>query len=753
MKSRSTDSIGKRISAGKNIPPELRRIADKFNCLGSSIVANKINDEESTESEIQEKVNKWLDSLGLKPDDVDQDVLMGAESWIAALIMAGSPDAVKHVDSLLAERLHADARIKADYRISEVDGESKAPDSEVDVLSESRKETQSSEEQGASKEVKETQSTEEEQGEPEEVKETQSGEEQGVFKEIKEACGFMSRYLFSTQFKKLEATFYGKKDGNFARCNISVMKVPLEDALTSGVLEAIANTSNVAVLSTDFVYAVVLCHWESKRWLHALFIGLQVLALGAQATACHDYVMGRAPDSYSIGMLCFVPAFRMLRELSELSQGLLKAIAVLERWLQGGYQIHGNSEKFCDRLFFHTVTLFAIIGFLLFLPLLLLTSVVIYLADSANWFEWASIALQIFSLTQFMYVENLQSEAIPQIGATLSDEQTGATLSKIGVALFCAMQWLSLLYSLRPLHAVGRRLMPLIAAIFDTAVFILMVIVCLLAATNAHYVFGTQMDKPSPFWSSLSKVFQLGILSSYELYELEGVEETLTATASAPLTMEFEDPEHSINYVSVQLFFYMLSVAMSLILMNLFIGVLGQNYEIYENLSKPLFVRERAKVLLEYRNVQSFLGHVGRLLLLFIFESFQLVATLMCCCCLSVLSRGGEELQAVLNRCSACLRYYLYDPKARTEELQNKRIVLCRRDQPAITEERSMRLVLHRRLDTLEEKMGSVLTSVSAIEKKLCQTSEVRDGQRTTSEARDPQGTSSADEDGEVHEM
>merc|ERR1712241_196398 len=63
------------------------------------------------------------------------------------------------------------------------------------------------------------------------------------------------------------------------------------------------------------------------------------------------------------------------------------------------------------------------------------------------------------------------------------------------------------------------------------------------------------------------------------------------------------DPSHSPNWEAIHAFFLAVSILMSLILMNLFIGVLSQNYELYENMSEELFTRERAKIMHEYHEV------------------------------------------------------------------------------------------------------------------------------------------------------
>ena len=66
-----------------------------------------------------------------------------------------------------------------------------------------------------------------------------------------------------------------------------------------------------------------------------------------------------------------------------------------------------------------------------------------------------------------------------------------------------------------------------------------------------------------------------------------------------------EDPVPTRDVVVVHLLFYATSVGMTVILMNLFIGVLGQNYEIYEDASVALFARQRARLIVELDNLSD----------------------------------------------------------------------------------------------------------------------------------------------------
>ena len=51
------------------------------------------------------------------------------------------------------------------------------------------------------------------------------------------------------------------------------------------------------------------------------------------------------------------------------------------------------------------------------------------------------------------------------------------------------------------------------------------------------------------------------------------------------------------DHIVVHSVFYFVSVSLTVVLMNLFIGVLGQTFELYQSQAECLFVRQRACVM------------------------------------------------------------------------------------------------------------------------------------------------------------
>ena len=172
-------------------------------------------------------------------------------------------------------------------------------------------------------------------------------------------------------------------------------------------------------------------------------------------------------------------------------------------------------------------------------------------------------------------------------------------LEKPLMAVFCAMGWLKALYSLRGESFMGPRLLPILAALKDTFAFFFLTGVCLAAAAHAYYNLELR-DEPSPMYAAVMQVVRLGLFGDFDLFEFEGLDPTLRRKNDTDeLELEPEDPEPGSHYVSAHALFYFTGFGITILLMNVLIAVLGQNFELYQERSEILFQRARAKMLLQ----------------------------------------------------------------------------------------------------------------------------------------------------------
>ena len=185
-------------------------------------------------------------------------------------------------------------------------------------------------------------------------------------------------------------------------------------------------------------------------------------------------------------------------------------------------------------------------------------------------------------------------------------------LEKPWMAVFAAAAWLRLLYSLRAETWMGPRLLPILSAVKDTFAFFLLMVICIASAAHAYYNLQVR-EEPTPTYAALMQVVRFGIFGDFDLFEFEGLDPTYRLKDDGN-NNEWEpiDPSPGPDYFSVHVLFYVTGVGITVLLMNVLIGVLSSNYERYEAQSVGQFFRARVKMLVELqgRPLGRIVGHI-----------------------------------------------------------------------------------------------------------------------------------------------
>lgn len=148
-------------------------------------------------------------------------------------------------------------------------------------------------------------------------------------------------------------------------------------------------------------------------------------------------------------------------------------------------------------------------------------------------------------------------------------------LEKPWMAVFSALSWLKLLYSLRGETWMGPRLLPILSAIKDTFAFFLLMTICLAAATHAYYNLQVRQE-PVPTYAAVMQVVRLGIFGDFDLFEFEGLDPTYKLKDDgSKQEWEPNDPSPGPDYLWVHALFYITGVGITVLLMNVLIGVLS----------------------------------------------------------------------------------------------------------------------------------------------------------------------------------
>jgi hypothetical protein len=185
-----------------------------------------------------------------------------------------------------------------------------------------------------------------------------------------------------------------------------------------------------------------------------------------------------------------------------------------------------------------------------------------YIFELRNALDWGRISVEVAGLLALIRWEDRPEQ-------------------RAVVASWAALKWCQVMYALRGFDLFGPRILPISRALLDTGSFFVVMAFNLLAFSHAYYVLGTQ-GGPSPAYIAVLLASRLGIVGDFDLEELEG-------DGSDPLS------DRMSLYIHV---WFALTCFFSLVLMmNLLVGILGSNYERFEEQSQSLFVRERARVI------------------------------------------------------------------------------------------------------------------------------------------------------------
>jgi len=165
---------------------------------------------------------------------------------------------------------------------------------------------------------------------------------------------------------------------------------------------------------------------------------------------------------------------------------------------------------------------------------------------------------------------------------------------------FCSL-WLRFIYQLRITETLGKHFLPIFKAIKHSLGFFLFVALCTLSVTQAYYTMGMRSE-PDPFYAAFVQIFRLVFLGDFDLFEFEGEENSsLGPDEGRRLLFEerwsIQDPKQTVNFFPAHVLFYATSISMSIALMNILIGVLGQAYDVEEDRAEIAFLRQRAQTL------------------------------------------------------------------------------------------------------------------------------------------------------------
>jgi hypothetical protein len=190
------------------------------------------------------------------------------------------------------------------------------------------------------------------------------------------------------------------------------------------------------------------------------------------------------------------------------------------------------------------------------------------------------------------------------LSADVNEVTEISPLTRFILGTWFAQLWFRLLNSMHVLEAVGPRFLPIFRTIKDTGGFFFVVLFTFAGSVHGYYALGAR-DSPGPVYAAVAPIFRLYFLGDFDLQELEGVDPTFEKASgvNGEFILKPVDPDPSPMYVYIHALFYTISVFFSVVLMNLFIGILGASYDIQEDIAAEVFLQSRAIAVTKYRQL------------------------------------------------------------------------------------------------------------------------------------------------------
>jgi len=360
------------------------------------------------------------------------------------------------------------------------------------------------------------------------------------------------------------------------------LPIPALLACEPSVLAALAETANEETLQTDAVEAITAAAWLQMRVETAMDSFLNFLALGCLCLvtwACRTGDMDAQPALWVLAMIQFKEAVELLSQLGFFCWG----------WLSSS-STNAQSEPPVDRVNGKDMPL---------------------LGDAD--ISWVHPAPSPETLVDLFFVVAGYFAIYRQMDLCSNRE-----LEPIFLPGFCSMYWLRLMYSLRGERWLGPYLLPILSAVRDTGAFFFVTSLCVGSATHAYVIMNPRGEDEYPIYSSFLHTVRLAIFGDFDLFEYQGQDTTFQQVEGEwapndPSPKDVgEDPDSPYRpYIYLQLCFFGTGIGITVLLMNLLIAILSQNYEMQQDRAQGLFVQARARMLLEVRRRPWIMVYMG----------------------------------------------------------------------------------------------------------------------------------------------
>ncbi|CAE7026093.1 unnamed protein product [Symbiodinium natans] len=361
------------------------------------------------------------------------------------------------------------------------------------------------------------------------------------------------------------------------------LRISAPVACKSAVLKAVAETANEGTLATDTVEALVSAAWLQLRAFTAIDVGLDAVALACLCWvtyACRSEELDAQPALWALAMIQGKEAVEWSAQVGLFLWGHLPCRPTLPAVGRLNFKSEDAQQEKPPCLQDAK------------------SMVLNDLSDGAAASAHPAPSLETFADLLFL---------VFGFAAIVRQMEFCNDLDQYWLPWFCSMYWLRFAYSLRGERWLGPYLLPILSAVRDTGAFFFVTLLCVASATHAYIILNPRGGDTFPLYSAFTHTIRLAMFGDFDLFEYQGQDTTYVLNATTGVS-EPNDPRPEdlgdtwqMTYIYLQLLFFCTGVGVDVLLMNLLIGILSNNYDEHLKRAQVLFVQARARMLLEHQ--------------------------------------------------------------------------------------------------------------------------------------------------------
>lgn len=218
----------------------------------------------------------------------------------------------------------------------------------------------------------------------------------------------------------------------------------------------------------------------------------------------------------------------------------------------------------------------------------------LYLRNPWNYVEWFRIAIT----GTLLFFQSTETHLF-----TSEDSPDRVQFFRFVLACAILLRWIGILFSLGAYSWCGPSLLPIITTFRDVGSFSLVIIFPLLGFTHAYYTFGIYSEGGRAILRTFMTIYGLTV-GNFELEDMEDVSgnwvKSLENGTDTWHQLDYEDPERQ-WLVYLDVFVVLATAVLTVLMMNIFIGVLSNSYSEASKISDIIFWRFRARIVYEGR--------------------------------------------------------------------------------------------------------------------------------------------------------